>query len=188
MTVGKRVILLVEDEQSISRPLASALQREGFDTVIAASVAEARERLPPGAPAHAPPLPRAPPRARAPELGWFDASCAAAGAEAPERRAEASPYLVLLDLMLPDGSGFDVLRHLRSAGDVPVVVLTARGEEADRIVGLELGADDYVVKPFSAREVAGLLSGSCRLSGHCDFRVRLNSAACPTARVGRECL
>jgi DNA-binding response OmpR family regulator len=90
MTVGRRVILLVEDEQSISRPLASALQREGFDTVIAASVAEARERL-----------------------------------------AEATPDLVLLDLMLPDGSGFDVLRHLRSAGDVPVVVLTARGEEAD---------------------------------------------------------
>ena len=121
MTVGRRVILLVEDEQSISRPLASALQREGFDTVIAASVAEARERL-----------------------------------------TEATPDLVLLDLMLPDGSGFDVLRELRSSGDVPVVVLTARGEEADRVVGLELGADDYVVKPFSAREVAARIRAVLR--------------------------
>ena len=55
--------------------------------------------------------------------------------------------------MLPDGSGFDVCRELRRTSDVPVVMLTARGDEADRVVGLELGADDYVVKPFSAREV-----------------------------------
>ena len=55
--------------------------------------------------------------------------------------------------MLPDGSGFDVCRELRRSSDVPIVMLTARGDEADRVVGLELGADDYVVKPFSAREV-----------------------------------
>ena len=55
--------------------------------------------------------------------------------------------------MLPDGSGFDVCRELRRDSQVPIIMLTARGEEADRVVGLELGADDYVVKPFSAREV-----------------------------------
>jgi two-component system response regulator RegX3 len=60
---------------------------------------------------------------------------------------------VLLDLMLPDGSGLDVCRELRSRSSVPIIMLTARGEETDRVVGLEVGADDYVVKPFSAREL-----------------------------------
>ena len=55
--------------------------------------------------------------------------------------------------MLPDGSGYDVCRELRRGSDVPIIMLTARGEETDRIVGLEVGADDYVVKPFSAREL-----------------------------------
>ena len=55
--------------------------------------------------------------------------------------------------MLPDGSGLDVCRELRRDSQVPIIMLTARGEETDRVVGLELGADDYVVKPFSAREV-----------------------------------
>jgi two-component system, OmpR family, response regulator RegX3 len=64
--------------------------------------------------------------------------------------------------MLPDGSGFDVLRELRRDSRVPVVMLTARAEEADRIVGLELGADDYVVKPFSAREVAARIRAVLR--------------------------
>jgi two-component system response regulator RegX3 len=65
----------------------------------------------------------------------------------------ARPDLVLLDVMLPDGSGFDVCRELRARSRVPIIMLTARGEEADRVAGLELGADDYVVKPFSAREL-----------------------------------
>jgi two-component system response regulator RegX3 len=64
------------------------------------------------------------------------------------------PDLILLDLMLPDGSGYDVCREVRRTSQVPIIMLTARGEEADRVIGLELGADDYVVKPFSAREVA----------------------------------
>lgn len=66
--------------------------------------------------------------------------------------AEA-PDIVLLDVMLPDGSGFDLCRELRRTSDVPVIMVTARGDEMDRIVGLEIGADDYVVKPFSAREL-----------------------------------
>ena len=63
------------------------------------------------------------------------------------------PDLVVLDLGLPDMDGLDVIRRLRERSRVPVVVLTARGEESDRLVGLELGADDYVVKPFSPKEV-----------------------------------
>ena len=61
--------------------------------------------------------------------------------------------LVLLDLRLPDVDGLDVCRRLRERSDVPIIVVTARGEEADRVVGLELGADDYVVKPFGLREL-----------------------------------
>jgi two-component system response regulator RegX3 len=65
----------------------------------------------------------------------------------------AETDLVLLDLRLPDGDGLDVCRELRSRSDVPIIVVTARGEESDRVVGLELGADDYVVKPFGLREL-----------------------------------
>jgi two-component system, OmpR family, alkaline phosphatase synthesis response regulator PhoP len=63
------------------------------------------------------------------------------------------PDLIVLDLGLPDRDGLDVTRELRRASNVPIVILTARGDEADRIVGLELGADDYVVKPFSPKEL-----------------------------------
>jgi DNA-binding response OmpR family regulator len=64
------------------------------------------------------------------------------------------PGLVVLDVMLPGTDGLALCRWIRTRGDVPVIMLTARGEEADRIVGLELGADDYVTKPFSPRELA----------------------------------
>ena len=121
---GRRTILMVEDEESITVPLAEALDREGFDTRVAGTVAEALEH------------------------------------------AEASmPDLVLLDVMLPDGSGYDVCRSLRERSRVPIIMLTARGEETDRIVGLELGADDYIVKPFSAREVAARIRAVLRRTG-----------------------
>jgi two-component system response regulator RegX3 len=106
-------ILLVEDEQAITEPLAEALEREGFRPIVAGS---AREGL--------------------------------------DRASSSMPDLVLLDIGLPDGSGLDVCRELRRQSQVPIIMLTARGSEADRVAGLELGADDYVVKPFSAREVA----------------------------------
>jgi two-component system, OmpR family, phosphate regulon response regulator PhoB len=64
-----------------------------------------------------------------------------------------SPSLVVLDLMLPGGDGLELCREIRARSEVPVIMLTARAEEADRIVGLELGADDYVTKPFSPREL-----------------------------------
>jgi two-component system, OmpR family, response regulator RegX3 len=83
----------------------------------------------------------------------FEPVVAGTAAEALELAAARPPDLVLLDLMLPDGSGLDVCRELRSLSAVPIIMLTARGEETDRVVGLEVGADDYVVKPFSAREL-----------------------------------
>src|SRR6266542_2193887 len=67
----------------------------------------------------------------------------------------AKPDLVVLDLGLPGLDGLDVTRELRRSSNIPIVILTARGDEADRIVGLELGADDYVVKPFSPEELRG---------------------------------
>ena len=63
------------------------------------------------------------------------------------------PDLIILDVMLPSASGFDVCRMLRKQNDVPIIMLTARAEETDRVVGLELGADDYITKPFSMREL-----------------------------------
>jgi two-component system response regulator ResD len=87
------------------------------------------------------------------EADGFDVETAADGTEALEVAAAASPDLVLLDLMLPRIDGLEVMRRLRERSDTPVVLLTAKGEEVDRIVGLELGADDYVTKPFSPREV-----------------------------------
>jgi DNA-binding response OmpR family regulator len=70
-----------------------------------------------------------------------------------EKARDSTPDLVLLDIGLPDGSGLDVCRELRRETEIPIIMLTARGAEADRVAGLELGADDYIVKPFSAREV-----------------------------------
>ena len=74
-------------------------------------------------------------------------------AHALERTRADSPDLVVLDVMLPDGSGIDVCRQLRAESDVPIIMLTARSTELDRVLGLEVGADDYVVKPFSLAEL-----------------------------------
>jgi len=74
-------------------------------------------------------------------------------AQALQHLNSLKPDLVILDIMLPDGSGLDILKKIRSSGDTAVILLTARSEEVDKIVGLELGADDYVSKPFSVREL-----------------------------------
>jgi DNA-binding response OmpR family regulator len=79
---------------------------------------------------------------------------AADGERARQLVEDASPNLVVLDVMLPQLDGLELCRWIRKRSDLPVILLTARGEEADRIVGLELGADDYVTKPFSPRELA----------------------------------
>ena len=114
-------ILLVEDEATISEPLAESLGRDGFEAEVAATLADAREAI----------------------------------------RREP-PDLVLLDVMLPDGDGRDLAREIRQGSDVPIVMLTARGEEIDRVLGLELGADDYVVKPFSSRELTARIRAVMR--------------------------
>ena len=87
------------------------------------------------------------------ERAGFTVDRAADGPSALERAAAAPPDLVVLDLMLPGLDGLQVCRRLREAGPLPVVMLTARGDEEDRILGLEIGADDYVTKPFSPREL-----------------------------------
>lgn len=87
------------------------------------------------------------------EREGYDTLEAADGRQAQLLLERTTPHLVVLDLMLPGMDGLELCRWIRSNSDLPVIMLTARGEEADRIVGLELGADDYVTKPFSPREL-----------------------------------
>jgi DNA-binding response OmpR family regulator len=92
----------------------------------------------------------------------FATVTAATGPAGLEQLARAPVDLVVLDVMLPELSGFEVLRRIRAASRVPVIMLTARGEEVDRVVGLELGADDYLAKPFSARELVARIRAVLR--------------------------
>ena len=103
-------ILIVEDEESLSDPLAYLLRKEGFEAIVAPDGQSA--------------------------LSEFDSN---------------SVDLVLLDLMLPGMSGTDVCKKIRATSAVPIIMVTARDSEIDKVVGLELGADDYVAKPFSPR-------------------------------------
>jgi DNA-binding response OmpR family regulator len=104
------------------------------------------------------------PFAEALRRAGFEPVVTGTAAGALELTASREPDLVMLDLALPDGDGRDVCRELRRRSDVPIVMLTARGTEMDKIVGLELGADDYVVKPFSAREVISRIRAVLRRS------------------------
>jgi DNA-binding response OmpR family regulator len=92
----------------------------------------------------------------------FDVASVATGAAA---LSAPTPDLVLLDLGLPDIDGYSICRELRSRSSVPILVLTARGAEVDRVVGLELGADDYIVKPFGFRELVARIRAVMRRSG-----------------------
>lgn len=105
-------ILIVEDERSLSEPLAFILEREGYETVIAAD-----------------------------------------GLKAVAEFERHGADLVLLDLMLPGLPGTEVCRQIRAQSSVPIIMLTAKDSEVDIVVGLELGADDYVTKPYSTREL-----------------------------------
>ena len=114
-------ILMVEDEESLSDPLAYLLGREGFEvTVVADGISAVSE---------------------------FDRT----GAD-----------LVLLDLMLPGQSGTEVCRQIRQHSSVPIIMLTAKDAEIDKVVGLELGADDYVTKPYSSRELVARIRAVLR--------------------------
>lgn len=111
-------LLVVEDDPTISDPLASGLRRRGY------------------------------------EVGVVTTGRAALDADGYD--------VVLLDLGLPDIDGYDVCRQLRARSDVPIIVVTARGDEADRVIGLELGADDYIVKPFGFRELVARIRAVTR--------------------------
>ncbi len=134
------LVLLVEDEESISEPFARALARVGFRTRVART-----------------------------------------GSEAIALASAIEPDVVLLDLALPDQDGRDVCRRLRQGSDVPIIMVTASGALTDRVVGLELGADDYVVKPFSVAEVVARIRAVLR-------RVRPAAGAEGQLSIGELCV
>lgn len=120
-------ILLVEDEASLSEPLAYLLGKEGFEVTVAET-----------------------------------------GTAAVEIFTKNGADLILLDLMLPGLSGTEVCRQIRATSAVPIIMLTAKDTEVDKVVGLELGADDYVTKPYSARELVARIRAVLRRQGGVD--------------------
>jgi DNA-binding response OmpR family regulator len=98
------------------------------------------------------------------EHDGFQVVEAGTGQQGIQQLRDAFPDLILLDVMLPDIDGFDVLQTIREITDVPVIMLTAKGEEEDRVRGLEMGADDYVTKPFSPRELVSRVRAVLRRS------------------------
>ncbi len=92
----------------------------------------------------------------------YGVETAATGADALAKHEAAKPSLVVLDLMLPDADGIDVCRRMRKASDVPILMLTARDEDVDKIIGLEVGADDYMTKPFNPRELVARVKSILR--------------------------
>lgn len=95
----------------------------------------------------------------------FDVSVRASASEGLKTLREGAFDALVLDVMLPDGDGFEICRRVRAESDIPILMLTARGDETDRIVGLELGADDYLPKPFNPRELLARLRAILRRSG-----------------------
>ncbi len=95
----------------------------------------------------------------------YDVSTAFDGEEAVEQFETVGPDLILLDLMLPKMDGLEVCRQIRKTSDVPIIMLTAKDSEIDKVLGLELGADDYITKPFSNRELAARVKANLRRVG-----------------------
>lgn len=98
------------------------------------------------------------------EAGGFEVDCVADGLKVMASVERATPDLVLLDLMLPGRDGLDVCRDIRAYAPIPIIMVTARTEEIDRLLGLELGADDYICKPYSPREVVARVKAVLRRS------------------------
>lgn len=118
-------VLIVEDQQEISRVVAKYLESEGYATLVARD-----------------------------------------GVEALELFNSNQIHLTLLDIMMPGIDGFDVLREIRKTSEIPVIMLTARTEEIDRLKGFDIGADDYVVKPFSVKEVVKRVNALIKRTYH----------------------
>ena len=96
----------------------------------------------------------------------FRVEAAYDGAQALEKAKILRPDLIILDIMMPEMDGLSVCRELRKTSNVPIIILTARGDDVDRIVGLELGADDYVTKPFNPRELVARVKAVLRRASH----------------------
>jgi len=96
------------------------------------------------------------------ELESYQVSRASSGYEALKKLTEEMPDLVILDVMMPDMDGFETLQKIREVSNVPVIMLTVKGEETDRVRGLELGADDFVTKPFSPKELVARVKAALR--------------------------
>ena len=92
----------------------------------------------------------------------FQVEAAANGREALEKLRQVSPSIILLDLMMPEMDGWEVTKQIRKVSDVPIIILTARDDDVDKVVGLELGADDYVTKPFNPRELVARVKAVLR--------------------------
>ena len=116
----------------------------------------------------------------------FSVTEAADGRSALELIGRTRPDLVVLDVMLPKLDGFSVLAEVRKVADVPVILLTARTEETDRVLGLELGADDYVVKPFSPRELVARVRSVLRRARHNPIPARLEFDGLTIEGASRE--
>src|SRR3954453_17289438 len=114
----------------------------------------------------------------------FDAVVAATGPEALEEYDRGGADIVLLDLMLPGLPGTEVCRALRSRGNVPIIMLTAKDSEVDKVVGLELGADDYVTKPYSARELVARVRAVLRRGAEPEVLVPTTVEAGPVRMGG----
>lgn len=137
-------VLIVEDEESLSDPLAFLLRKEGFETVIAADGPTA--------------------------LSTFQAQ---------------HVDIVLLDLMLPGMSGTEVCKKIRLTSQVPIIMVTARDSEIDKVLGLELGADDYVTKPYSARELTARIRAVLRRGAEKNTEAKTIEAADNVLEGGR---
>ncbi|MCC7106490.1 MAG: response regulator transcription factor [Chloroflexi bacterium] len=111
------------------------------------------------------------------EKEGFRVESAGTGLEALEMARQTRPRLVILDLMLPELDGWEVCRRLRKSSDLPIIMLTARADDVDKIVGLELGADDYLTKPFNPRELVARVKSVLR-------RYEVGQAPARTLRVG----
>lgn len=105
----------------------------------------------------------------------YDVQVAADGRTALRLVREYNPELILLDLMIPEVDGLDVCREIRKTSSVPIIMITARGEELDRVLGLEIGADDYVTKPFSMRELMARVKAVLR-RGHNNHEISESSS------------
>ena len=92
----------------------------------------------------------------------YQVTLASDGEDALAKYAQAKPDMVLLDVMMPRLDGWEVCRRIRKQGDTPVIMLTAKGETFDKVLGLELGADDYIVKPFDSKEVVARIKAVLR--------------------------